>query len=161
MSNILIYEYFYAAPSEPTNVTLTPIGNQSTSDSDGNFGLLVQWAAPTSPNGRILSYLLQWNSVYSAQNDIVNATVNKTEFYGYTVTGLSGCTHYTVSVTARNGFGLGNHSSKSLQMPPAGIFSVTMYSVYTQYVPLRIRVCEKVFVLDFTRRETLMARKVS
>ena len=133
MSITQIYEYFYAAPSEPTNVSLTPIGNQSTSD--GNLSLLVQWAAPTFPNGLILSYLLRWNSVDSLKNE--SATVNKTGFYGYTITGLYGCTHYTVSVTARNGFGLGNHSSKSLQMPPAGIFSVTMYSVHTQYVPLR------------------------
>ena len=113
---------------------LTPSSDQFTAD--GNLNLLVQWSAPTLQNGLIRDYLVQWTSVDNAtflENGTVNATVSKTGSYQYKVTGLYGCTNYTVMVIACNGFGCGNKSFNSkLMPPPSGMFPNMLYSMHVK-----------------------------
>ena len=114
---------------------LTPSSNHFTAD--GNVNLLVQWSAPTLQNGLIRDILVQWTSVDSAtflENGTVKATVSNTGFYQYSykVTGLYGCTNYTVMVSACNKFGCGNKSFNSEVMPPPSGIPDMLYSTYAK-----------------------------
>jgi hypothetical protein len=94
----------FAGPSQPTNIQQSSSLNNIT----------VTWGAPSTPNGTVSGYWVQYSSdtgtTWSTASNSILGSV-----YSYTISGLNSYTNYYVRVSATNGtWGLWGYSWKKL-----------------------------------------------
>ena len=84
-------------------------------ETDGERQLVVEWESPTNALGHAITYSVQWVDAdtdwhgvanVSVDNVTVNSTLNpygNYTYYKYTITNLTACSCYKVSVRPLNG----------------------------------------------------------
>lgn len=87
-TDVLTFESTPSAPSGSTTVILI-----------GAYDVLISWSAPSSPNGLLLSYLVEYAPVSSTMISIVTVAGQQ---MSTSVSGLAPYTAYKVRVSAQN-----------------------------------------------------------